>query len=163
MVGPFEPRSSEVAAELGHSPGMVGGFVADATALRVRTLREDPARASLRVDGELDVASAGVLADALAEQVNRGRCLVSLDVSGLSFCDCSGLGVFVQTHHRFLAGHASLVLTGVGARLAWLLAITKLDSVLPCAAATTGPTISQTAGATAIQRQPAQLPEGCPR
>lgn len=164
MVGPLEPRSDEVASELCRSPGIVSDFfaVADATALRVRTAREDATRASMRVDRELDMATAGILADALAGQLNRGRRCVRLDVSGLSFCDCSGLNVFVQTYHRFLAGRASLVLTGVGPRLAWLLAITELDALLLCNAAPSRPTASQAPVATAIQRQSAELPEGCP-
>lgn len=91
---PFEPRSSEVAAELRHPAGTVGDFVPDAetTALLVRTVRGDATRASMRVDGELDIASTGILADALADQLSRGRRFVRLDVSGLSSATVPGSG-----------------------------------------------------------------------
>ncbi len=53
-----------------------------------------------------------------------------LDLSAVTFCDCAGLGVLVQAHHRFLAVRGTLLLIDVSPRMARLLTITALDEVL---------------------------------
>ena len=45
----------------------------------------------LRVEGELDLATAGKLELAVADAVRDGGPHVSLDLAGVTFMDCSGL------------------------------------------------------------------------
>ncbi len=138
LAATAQPALADRISEVSEAVSAVG-----TRALLVTTERQDATSVSVRVDGELDIATRGILADALADQLRRGRRYVRLDLSGLSFCDCAGLNVFVHAHHRFLAAHGTLVLTGVGPRIHRLLTITGLDDVLLCAAATPDPAASQ--------------------
>src|SRR5436309_1813624 len=106
--------------------------------LHVVTVGQDSCRARLRVSGELDLASAGVLADALEGQLAAGRRYLRVDLSQLRFCDAAGLAVLERGHQRVLAAHGTLLLTGVGARLARLLSLTGLDALLMVTGATDG-------------------------
>jgi anti-anti-sigma factor len=54
----------------------------------------------LALDGELDLATAGELSDALQAQHQRGRAAILLDLSSLSFCDSAGLRVFVKARRQ---------------------------------------------------------------
>jgi anti-sigma B factor antagonist len=63
--------------------------------------------------GELDVVSAGVLADSLVEVAGS---TVVADLSGLTFMDCSGIAALVMARNRILAtGLVELVITRSGA------------------------------------------------
>ncbi len=94
------------------------------------TIRQDHSRALVRAVGEWDLAAADTLADLLAEHEKAGRRFVRLDVSEVTFVDCTCLGVIVAAHRRLLAARGTLVLTGVTPRLQRLLSLTGLDRVL---------------------------------
>lgn len=94
------------------------------------TLSQDRNRALLRAVGEWDLANADLLARQLKEHETAGRRFVRLDVGGVSFLDCTCLGVLATAHHQFLAAHGTLVLTGVTPRIMRLLSLTRLDQVL---------------------------------
>jgi|SRR5689334_13288905 len=94
------------------------------------TLRQDPSRALVRAVGEWDLANAEVLAELLEEHEKAGRRFVRLDVSAVSFLDCTCLDVLVTAHRRLLAARGTLVLTGVTPRLMRLLGLARLDRVL---------------------------------
>jgi anti-sigma B factor antagonist len=87
-------------------------------------------QATVQLQGEVDLATAGLVATALTEQLAQGHRFVRLDLSRLTVLDCSGLRVLVLAHNQFLAANGTLVLTGVGARVARLLSITHLDEAL---------------------------------
>lgn len=93
-------------------------------------LRKDPTQALVRIIGEWDLAKAHLLGEQLAQHQKAGRRLVRLDVSAVSFLDCSCLGVLVTAHQRLLATRGTLVLTGVTPRLTRLLSLAQLDRVL---------------------------------
>lgn len=137
--------AAQLAAERGDLAGLsVVGAVAGTEPLVISVVGEGADRGSLRVSGELDLASAATLADALTAQLRAGRRFVRLDLSGLTFCDCSGLGVFVHAHHAFLDVRGALILTAARRAITRLLAITALDYVLltvaePATAAPQGP------------------------
>jgi len=57
-----------------------------------------------------------------------------LDLSGLDFCDSSGLGVMVGLHKRLRGVDGGLVLAGVGEHLSRVLRVTGLTKVLATAA-----------------------------
>jgi anti-anti-sigma factor len=90
----------------------------------------DPLRAAICAVGEFDLAAKEALADVLQRQVDARRRIVRLDLSLVTFFDCSCLGVLVASHHRFLNLHGMLVLTGVDERVGRILKITGLDDRL---------------------------------
>lgn len=99
-----------------------------AFALTVVTL--DPPAAAIRASGELDLAARQDLAGVLRRLEADERWVVGLDLSQVTFLDCSCLDTLVAAHQRLLDRQGGLVLTGVGARIARILAITALDEVL---------------------------------
>lgn len=134
--------AAQLAAERSDLAGLsVAGTIAGTEPLVISVVREDADCTSLRVSGELDLAT---LADALTAQLRAGHRFVRLDLSGLTFCDCSGLRVFVHAHHAFLDVRGTLILTAARRAITGLLAITALDDVLltmaePTTAAPQGP------------------------
>ena len=86
----------------------------------------DPLRAAICAVGEFDLAARDDLAEALQQQETAGRRIVRLDVSRVTFLDCSCLGVIVASHQRFLELHGLLVITGVDGAVARILTITGL-------------------------------------
>lgn len=98
--------------------------------LEIAALQTDIALVIVALHGELDLASAGPLSTLLADQLSLGHRHVQLDLSGVSFMDASGLDAVVRAHHAFRAQHGRLLLTGIGDRIALLLALTQLDALL---------------------------------
>jgi anti-anti-sigma factor len=62
------------------------------------------------LDGELDLASVDVFTSAVDEALQRGGASVTLDWSGLSFIDSSGVGAYVQVVRKARAAGVTLVL-----------------------------------------------------
>lgn len=75
-------------------------------------------------------AAAARLAAALDQYLAAGRRYTCLDLSRVPMLDQAGFDVLVEGHHRFLAAGGTLVLTGVGPRIARLLELTGLDRTL---------------------------------
>ena len=48
------------------------------------------------IAGELDMATAPQLLDQITDLIDRGRCSIVFDLANLSFCDSTGLSVFVR-------------------------------------------------------------------
>ena len=97
---------------------------------RFTVLDLDPLRATIRAAGELDLAAREPLAELLQQQQLAGRRVISLDLSEVTFLDCSCVGVIVTAHHRFLELRGLLVLTHVNARVARILRATGLEDGL---------------------------------
>jgi anti-sigma B factor antagonist len=102
--------------------------------LTVTVTKCDATRASLRLAGELDAASAPLLGACLEYHLEMGRQFVRVDLSGLAFVDTSGLEVLTEAHHAYSARRGTLILTGLNARARRLVHIVALDSVLLIAA-----------------------------
>jgi anti-sigma B factor antagonist len=100
-------------------------------AFTVDVLVDDAVRVRLRARGELDLATAPVLASVLNDQQRR---YVHLDMSEVRFCDSAGLTALVEAHRDLLSRQGSLTLVGAGPRIQRLLRITGLDAVLFTAA-----------------------------
>ncbi|MDP9116680.1 MAG: STAS domain-containing protein [Actinomycetota bacterium] len=130
-------------AEVGATRGAVAGHPDraarqswDGFGLTITVSRIEGERADLYAAGDLDMASAGVLAACLENQLACNHRFVRLDLSRLAFLDSAGVSAILKAHDCFMADCGTLILTGVGARHARLIEIVGLDSVLLIAAPT---------------------------
>lgn len=85
----------------------------------------------LRVRGELDLHTSTELSQVLSAQLAAGHRHVCVDLSGLTFCDASGLNTLLAAHraHQAVAGTLTIA-EGYSRQFARLLCITELDRVL---------------------------------
>jgi anti-sigma B factor antagonist len=81
----------------------------------------------LEIDGELDLCCVPRLRDVLATAGSR----VILDLSGVTFIDASGLGVFAAAAERALRVGGAVRVVGASQQVARLVILTRLDRVLP--------------------------------
>lgn len=91
--------------------------------------------ATLRLHGELDVASAPTLRDCVVTLISEGRTNIVFDCSALDFVDSTGLGVFIGTRARALAANGTVALEGVKPALQRLLTVSGIDGLFPTGAA----------------------------
>ncbi|MFF5370931.1 STAS domain-containing protein [Streptomyces sp. NPDC013187] len=83
----------------------------------------------LHVAGDLDFDQAPVLRGRLDQlPLSPGQCLV-LDLSGLAFCDSSGITALLAARQHALAADADIVLAAVPANLLRVLTLVGLDQV----------------------------------
>ncbi|RJL31029.1 anti-sigma factor antagonist [Bailinhaonella thermotolerans] len=97
----------------------------------VSVVRRTADSAELRVCGEVDISTAGVLRMRLHREIDGGRRRLVVDFSGVRFCDASGLRVLVATRNRLLRIGGSLRLSGVSDNLRKILRLTGLEGVFP--------------------------------
>jgi anti-anti-sigma factor len=90
------------------------------------TQSDEPGRAVVRLSGELDMATAPKLAQAVAEAVQRAPCVV-LDLSALEFCDSTGLNALVDARHHSHNDGFTLLLRDPGPQVRRLLELTRLE------------------------------------
>jgi anti-sigma B factor antagonist len=81
----------------------------DMTTLRIGTELPNDGRAVLRLTGELDLVSCDELDAALRGLELNGRPNITLDLSGLTFMDSTGLRPIVQAEHRARTTGGSLL------------------------------------------------------
>jgi anti-sigma B factor antagonist len=105
-----------------------GGLAAGV--LRVAVDTGTPARATVRVVGEMDMLTVPQLGRALDELLDRGRRTVEVDLSGVTFLAASGLAVLAEWDERFRELSASLVLVAPTPAIVRVLRLTALDEVL---------------------------------
>ena len=98
--------------------------------VRFTVVDPDPLHATIRAAGELDLAAREPLAEVLQQQQIAGRRVICLDLSEVTFLDCSCVGVIVAAHHRFLELGGRLVLTDVNATVERILRVTGLEDSL---------------------------------
>ena len=89
-----------------------------------------PTHTIIRLRGEIDVATAPGLHERLLTLLRRGMGLIILDLSEVSFCDASGLGVLVSGHLHAKVLGVTLRLTAPRPRMARLLHLHGLDRTL---------------------------------
>jgi len=88
------------------------------------------------VDGELDVATAPILASAL-EQAATGEAPVVVDLSRVRFADCAGIRPLLATRHRLTGMGQGLAVQGPSTAVRTLFSVLGLDALLQDVAATT--------------------------
>jgi anti-sigma B factor antagonist len=54
----------------------------------------------LSVKGEIDIATAGILDEAIEQCVTDGRTRIAVDLEGVSFMDSTGLRTLIVAHRR---------------------------------------------------------------
>jgi len=84
----------------------------------------------VRVSGDLDLASVPQLRACLAEQLGQGHARLVLDLSRVTFCDSTALGVFVGAHRRATADGGGIEFRHPPAALRHLFTVSGLDRVL---------------------------------
>jgi len=84
---------------------------------------------TVRLTGELDVATAPALRDEVVRLISEGRTTMVVDCSELTFVDSTGLGVLIGARARCLAANGGVSLTGVKPALQRLLAVTGIESL----------------------------------
>lgn len=84
-------------------------------------------RVTVRVAGDLDIATKPELAAYLTSTLRDGDQRVSLDLAGVTFIDAGGLGVLVGFRNRIRQQDIELVLVDSAACVLRLLKITGLD------------------------------------
>lgn len=105
---------------------------AEAQERLVLQYRLDGGVAVVRVSGEVDVATCGLLRDGLLRVVGdeyyRG---VVVNLAGVNFIDSAGIGVLVGVWHRARASDGSMALAVPSRQVQSILEITGLTKVFP--------------------------------
>jgi anti-sigma B factor antagonist len=81
------------------------------------------------LDGELDLATRPGLAERLGPLAEAGRHLI-LDLSGLSFCDCTGLNLFLHWQRQAAAAGGALHVVAATLQIRQLTALTGTRGLL---------------------------------
>ncbi|MDG4781140.1 STAS domain-containing protein [Micromonospora sp. WMMD961] len=84
----------------------------------------------LRLAGELDLSTAPQLTAAIEELTAAGETRLLLDLTDLTFCDSTGMAVFVRGDNQAAADGGWLRLTGANGRVERVLRVTGLADVL---------------------------------
>jgi anti-sigma B factor antagonist len=85
------------------------------------------------LDGELDLATRPGLAGRLDPLAEAGRHLI-LDLSALSFCDCTGLDLFLHWQRQAAAAGGALHVVAATPRIRQLMALTGTSRLLQAGA-----------------------------
>ena len=117
-----------------HLSESVPGHCWEGFGLTLTVTKSDELRANVRLAGDLDVASARLLAAALEHELAAGRRYLRLDLSGLSFLDTAGVTALADMHWAFLGRRGTIIIVGIRPRARRLLALTGMDEVLLVAA-----------------------------
>jgi anti-sigma B factor antagonist len=86
----------------------------------------------IAIDGELDLATAPELSAALDARLVAGRRVIVADLSQLTFCDSSGLRVFVRIRRELLERGGRFALAAPVPIVRRVLEVSGLDGVLGC-------------------------------
>ncbi|GAA2407154.1 STAS domain-containing protein [Nonomuraea africana] len=86
---------------------------------------------TVALSGEIDIFSSAALRERLLGVLRGSSRLLVLDLSAVSFCDTSGLGVLVGIQRRARLMGITLALTGALPYMTQLLHTTGLDRRLP--------------------------------
>jgi anti-anti-sigma factor len=86
----------------------------------------------LALSGELDMGVTAGLNAYIDTTIGQGLTWVVLDLSGLEFCDCAGLAAFLRARRLTIARHGWSRLADVPPRVARIIRIARLDTVLHC-------------------------------
>ena len=86
-----------------------------------------PGHSVLAICGDLDIATTAALRDQIAMVLENTTAPVIIDLSGVSFCDASGLALLVGAQRRARLYGLPVVLVGLRRNVDELLRISGLD------------------------------------
>lgn len=98
--------------------------------LKVTADRPTATLTVLRASGEIDRDSVPVLVDAAEDALDSGVNRLVVDLTEVTFCDSSGLSLFVRLHRRATARGGSFALAVVQPPVWMVLRATNLDRLL---------------------------------
>ncbi|MFJ5551787.1 STAS domain-containing protein [Streptomyces sp. NPDC093225] len=101
------------------------------TMIALRTVSRGDWGPGVAVVGELDVHTVAAVEPRLARLADHGGDLV-LDLSGVAFCDSSGIALFLRLDRRCARAGARLLLDGVPPLLAKSMRVLGADRDLCC-------------------------------
>ncbi|MEW2082740.1 STAS domain-containing protein [Streptomyces sp. NPDC005283] len=100
------------------------------TQLTVHT-RTTAAGPVIELTGDLDNHSAPEVRVLLPELVLQAGQQLVIDLTGITFCDSSGITVLIAARNRALEAHAGIVLAAVPDRVSRIFRMVGLDHVFP--------------------------------
>ena len=100
------------------------------TAYLTVTLSSEDAVTTVRLSGELDLASESVMAETAEQLRTMGRREVVLDIARVRFCDARGLAAIVAFRRRMDDAGAGVTLRGADPQMVRLLRLTGLEHLL---------------------------------
>jgi anti-anti-sigma factor len=86
-----------------------------------------PPLAVLRLRGELDLNTIKAMSWAIDEALEQHCILVGIDLSEVSFIDCSGIGALVEVMHRLSAASAQLCVHRLSPQVSRMMKLTGTD------------------------------------
>ena len=120
-----EPRGSMEAK------GSMGSMGAEPLQLELSCQVDGDGNQIVSVVGELDIATAEQAYVYISDVIDAWPAPVSVDLSGLTFCDASGLGVLARTARHARQAGRQLRLTAARPSLLKIMRITGLDRAFP--------------------------------
>ncbi|MFI9100987.1 STAS domain-containing protein [Streptomyces fildesensis] len=91
---------------------------------------DDGSRTLIAVAGDIDLDSAPLLRVSLEQCLLDGICSIDVDLSAVTFCDCTGLNLFLSARRRTAAAGGALCLHHPSKSVARLFALTGFTSLL---------------------------------
>jgi anti-sigma B factor antagonist len=104
--------------------------VSDSDVIQIQLERHPSAVTVAHVTGDVDLASADVFREGLAESVASGDAFV-LDLGGVTFMGSLGFSVLVETHHETERRNIKWGIVAGSSPISRPLQITGLEQVLP--------------------------------
>jgi anti-sigma B factor antagonist len=111
-------------------PPSRGREVIGVGALKVTSERDGEIH-SIRLSGELDVATAGAVEDELSRVEATDASTIVIDLAGLTFMDSTGIRLLVNAAARTRKGNPRLALLRGGDAIQRVLQLTGLEDELP--------------------------------
>jgi anti-sigma B factor antagonist len=87
-------------------------------------------RVVVEVEGEIDMASAPRLREALFAAIEGDACSVVADFSAVNFIDSSGLHVVIDAHNKAIEAGSKLILRSPAPNVARVIELVGLDEFL---------------------------------
>ncbi|MFB7609918.1 STAS domain-containing protein [Streptomyces gardneri] len=110
-------------------PPTLGAGISDTSRLPVAAVDFEPGpkRVLARVCGEIDLDDADGLGQDLTAALDSSICGLDVDLSGVTFCDSSGLHMLLRLNRQAGRSGKTLVLAALGPRVARLLRLTETE------------------------------------
>jgi anti-sigma B factor antagonist len=99
-------------------------------ALTIAVQQADGPQAVVAVSGAMDYDSSGELHRVLLELLDQGHPHLVLEMSGVGFCDSSGLNMLLQVLRKAKESQGSLALVATTEAVQRVLEITAVDTVI---------------------------------